>query len=105
MGRPNEVQHISQKHYDTPTRSRVISETHMLKTYKVYSPNGTRCTQKKLFQELNVLSTSARSISKSQRPRRHSDEPETRGRRHKLRQSDLRCTETLPFQEGYDARI
>jgi hypothetical protein len=61
----------------------------MLKTYKVYYPNGTRCTQKKLFQELDVHNTSARRISKSQRPRRHSDEPETRGHRYELRKADV----------------
>jgi hypothetical protein len=77
MASPNKVQYISQKHYDTPTRSRIISETQMLKDCKVYSPNGTKRTQKKLFQELNVPNTSARRISKIQRPCRRSNEPET----------------------------
>jgi hypothetical protein len=105
MDSPNKVQHISQKHCDTLTRFRIFSETQMLKTYKVYSLNGTKRTQKKLFQELNVPNTSARRISESQRPRRHSNEPESRGRRHKLSESDLRRTENLLFQEGYEARI
>ena len=86
------------KHHDTPKKSDLKSAYKERATNRVYSPNGTHQTQRRLFVDKGVSKTAAYRILKQPSTRRLHNDPnrrETRGQKSKLDWRDLRACELI----------
>jgi hypothetical protein len=103
-----DTEHIFQKHVSTPQKARLHRSVEVLNHSLVYSPGGTRRTKRQLFKDQGIPPTTAYRILKQPDPRRlHNSKTrkETRGRKSKLSERDLRSVELLLWRSGYDGRV
>ena len=96
------------QHYDTPSKADLKSTHKERQQNSFHSPNGTKQTQRLLFQEKNVPRGSAYRIIKSIASRRHhndSTSKDKRGRKSKLTDKDIHHAEMILWRCGHDGRV
>ena len=101
------LNHIPQKHWDTPSKSRLKTSANLLEQFSQSSPGAPYFSRRQLFQQLQVPEASGRRIIKQNDPRRlhnSNTRPETRGREHALTERDIRHLELILWQSGFDGR-
>ena len=100
--------HIPQKKWSTPHRTRVQTRGVVAKSGILKSPGGHTIRPKRLFREDDIPPTTGYRLASSTDPRtlKNSEQRlETRGRKKKLSERDIRAVEIILWQGGYDGRV